>query len=114
LAALLPRVSTWKELSCDFITDLPVSNGKDFIHVFIDRMTKMTHFIPCNKTTIAPEFTNPFVTYIVPLYGLTYSIVFNRGSVFTSHFWSSLASILKVDPHKSTPFHPKLTARQNV
>ena len=53
----------WKGLSCDFITDLPVSNGKDSILVFVDRMTKMIHFIPCSESILflsshAP--TNPF------------------------------------------------------
>ena len=37
----------WKSLSMDFITDLPTSEGYDAILVVIDRLTKMSHFIPC-------------------------------------------------------------------
>jgi hypothetical protein len=107
LAALPVPTSPWKGLSCDFITDLPVSNGKDSILVFVDRMTKMSHFIPCLKTTSAPEFAHLFVSYIVKLHGLPDSIVSDRGSIFTSHFWSMLATILKIDPRKSTAFHPQ-------
>ena len=99
--------SPWKGLSCDFITDLPVSNSMDSILVFVDRMTKMGHFIPCLKSTTAPEFAKLFMSYIVKLHGLPDSIVSDRGSIFTSHFWSTLASILKIDPRKSTAFHPQ-------
>ena len=107
LAPLPVPTSPWKGLSCDFITDLPISNGYDSILVFVDRMTKMSHFIPCLKTTSAPEFAQLFVSYIVKLHGLPDSIVSDRGSIFTSNFWSTLASILQIDPRKSTSFHPQ-------
>src|SRR5215472_9360424 len=70
-------------------------------------MTKMSHFIPCLKSTSAPEFARLFVSYIVKLHGLPDSIVSDRGSIFTSHFWSTLATILKIDPRRSTAFHPQ-------
>jgi RNase H-like domain found in reverse transcriptase/Integrase zinc binding domain/Chromo (CHRromatin Organisation MOdifier) domain len=107
LASLPVPTSPWKGLSCEFITDLPVSNGLDSILVFVDRMTKMVHFIPCSKTTDAPEFARLFVSNIVRLHGLPDSIVSDRGSIFTSHFWSTVASILQIDPRKSTAFHPQ-------
>jgi hypothetical protein len=107
LASLPVPTSPWKGLSCDFITDLPVSDGMDSVLVFVDRMTKMAHFIKCLKTTDAPEFARLFVSNIVRLHGLPDSIVSDRGSIFTSHFWSTVASILKIDPRKSTAFHPQ-------
>ena len=70
-------------------------------------MTKMSHFIPCLKSTTAPEFAQLFVSHIVRLHGLPDSIVSDRGSIFTSNFWSTLTSILKIDPRKSTAFHPQ-------
>ena len=107
LAPIPVPTSPWKGLSCDFITDLPVSNGMDSILVFIDRMTKMSHFVPCVKSTSAPDFAKLFVSHIVRLHGLPDSIVSDRGSIFTSRFWSTLASTLKIDPRKSTAFHPQ-------
>jgi len=107
LAPLPVPDAPWKGLSCDFITDLPVSNGKASILVFVDRMTKMTHFILCSKSTSAPEFAQLFVSHIVRLHGLPDSIVSDRDSIFTSNFWSTLTSILKIDLRKSTAFHPQ-------
>ena len=106
LAPLPVPTAPWTGLSCDFITDLPVSNGMDSILVFVDRMTKMCHFIPCLKTTSAPDFAKLFVSNVVRLHGLPTSIVSDRGSIFTSNFWSTLAAILKIDPRKSTAFSP--------
>ena len=107
LAPLPVPTSPWKGLSCDLITDLPISNGYDSILVFVDRMSKMSHFIPCLKSMSAPDFAKLFVSHIVRLHGLPNSIVSDRGSIFTSNFWSTLASILKIDPRKSTAFHPQ-------
>ena len=65
LASLLVPTSPWKGLSCDFIMDLHISNGYGSIFVFVDRITKMSHFIPCSKTMSAPEFVQLFVSHIV-------------------------------------------------
>jgi len=111
LASLPVPTSLWKGLSCDFITDLPLSNGMDSVLVFVDRMTKMSHFIACLKTTSALDFARLFVTHIVRLHGLPDSIVSDCGTIFTSNFWSSVAEILKIDPRKSTAFRPQ-TDRQ--
>ena len=70
-------------------------------------MSKMSHFIPCLKTTSAPEFAKLFISYVIKLHGLPDSIVSDRGSIFTSQFWTTLANILKIDPRKSTVFHPQ-------
>ena len=107
LAPLPVSDSPWKGLSCDFIMDLPVSNGKNFILVFIDRMTKMTHFIPGSKMTTAPEFAQLFVSHIVRLHGLSDSIISDHSSIFACNFWSTLTSILQIDRQKSIAFHPQ-------
>ena len=39
----------WEAISMDFITGLPKSKKQnDFIFVFIDKLSKETHFIPVN------------------------------------------------------------------
>ena len=40
----------WKEISIDFITDLPMSAGnKDTVLTIVDKATRMVHLVPCRK-----------------------------------------------------------------
>jgi len=71
----------------DFIPDLPKSDGYDTILVVIDRLTKMSHFIPCSKNFDARQFANLFMKEIVRLHGLPHDIITNRGTLFTSDLW---------------------------
>lgn len=44
----------WESVSMDFITGLPVTkpHGYNLLMVLIDRLTKMTHLLPCFKRTV--------------------------------------------------------------
>jgi transposase InsO family protein len=111
----------WREISMDFITDLPASRGKDgsthdALLVIVDRYTKMAKYIPCRKTTTAEELADIFIGNIIRGYGAPDGIVTDRGSLFTSQFWSALCFTLKVKRRLSTAFHPQTdgqTERQN-
>jgi hypothetical protein len=97
----------WKGLSCDFITDLPVSHGYDSLLVFVDRFTKMKHLVPCTKTATAPDFARMFLDHVIRLHGIPDSLVSDRGTIFTSQFWSSLSQMLGLKQRLSTAFHPQ-------
>ena len=107
LAPLPVPIGPWKSVSCDFIVDLPLSNGFDSILVFVDRFTKMCHLIPCLKSTDAPGFARMYLDHVIRLHGNPQSLVSDRGSIFTSHFWSSLAKMMNVKSKLSTAFHPQ-------
>jgi hypothetical protein len=104
----------------DFITDLPVSrfdnNEYDSILVVVDRYTKMTRYIPVTKTIDAVQLATKFIDQIVRFFGIPKGIVSDRGSVFTSNYWSELCYQLRVTRRLSTAFHPQTdgqTERQN-
>jgi hypothetical protein len=106
----------WKSISMDFIVKLPTSHKYDSIWVVCDRLTRYSHFIPCQETLTAPDLAWLFLDRIFRLHGLPDSIVSDRGSIFISKFWSELTSLLKIDTHTSTAYHPQtdgLTERTN-
>ena len=46
----------WQQVRVDFITDFPeTSSGVGSIMTVIDKATRMTHAVPCNKTVTAAE-----------------------------------------------------------
>ena len=96
----------WSSISMDFITDLPESNGADAILVVVDRLTKMAHFVPCNKTITSEQTARLFIDNIYKSHGLPEDIISDRGTQFTSSFWNSLFKILGVKIKLSTAFHP--------
>ena len=81
-----------------FIMDLPESNGYDTILVLIDRLTKMSYFIPCSKDLDAGQFANLFMKEIVWLHGLPHDIITDRVTLFTSDLWKETMRKLGVEP----------------
>jgi hypothetical protein len=91
----------------DFITDLPSSKAFDSIFVVVDRLTKMAHFMPCNKTVTDEKTARLFMDNIYKYHGLLDDIISDRGSQFTSKFWQTLFKILKVKIKLSYAYHPQ-------
>jgi hypothetical protein len=91
----------------DFITDLPLSRCFDAILVVVDRLTKMAHFIPCNKTATSADTARLVMDNVVRLHGLPDDIVSDRGPQFASRFWARLFALLGTKIKLSTAFHPQ-------
>ena len=120
LASLPQPKGPWQEISMDFITDLPrsvsESTAHDSILVVVDRYTKMSLYIPVTKKITAEGLATVFLRRVICVFGVPRGIVSDRGSVFTSHFWSALCYHMKVTRRLSTAFHPQSdgqTERQN-
>ena len=97
----------WTSISMDFIVDLPPSKGFDSIFVVVDRLTKMAHFVPYNKTVTGEETARLFIDNVYKYHGLPDDIIFDRGTQFTSKFWQSLFKILQVEIKLSSAYHPQ-------
>ena len=121
LQALPVPTHRWKDLSMDFVIGLPVSTdwkgeSYDSILVIVDRLTKMVHYEPVKVTIDAPGLAEVILDVVVRHHGLPDSIVCDRGSLFTSKFWSSLCYFLGIKRRLSTAFHPQTdgqTEQQN-
>ncbi|XP_030066604.1 exocyst complex component 1 [Microcaecilia unicolor] len=97
----------WEDLSMDFITDLPLSQGNTVIWVVIDRFSKMAHFIPMKALPTVANLSVSFITHIFRLHGLPQRIISDRGSQFTSRFWRALCSAFGVTTLFSSAYHPQ-------
>jgi hypothetical protein len=64
----------------DFITDLPLANEKNSIFMIVDWLTKMAHFILCNKIVIGEETVKLFLDNIYYIHGLPKSIFLDKGT----------------------------------
>jgi len=98
----------WQSIAMDFITELPISDDCDQLWVFIDRFTKMAHFLPLRKEgkTVA-DLAVIFAREIWKYHGLPTDIVSDRDSRFTLETWMEFLRLSGIRPRMSTAFHPQ-------
>jgi hypothetical protein len=81
----------WDEIGMDFVVGLPkTQKGHDSIWVIVDRLTKVTHFLPLPTTCGGEKLAKLYIEDIVKLDGVPRRIVSDRGTQFTSRFWKRL------------------------
>ena len=51
----------WQQITTDLVTDLPESDCKTAIAIFVDLLNKMTHMVPCTKEVTASQYARLFV-----------------------------------------------------
>ena len=84
----------WEEVSMDFITGLPKSEGKSVIMVVVDRLTKYAHFCALSHPFKAIIVSTTIMETIQKLHGNLKIIVSHRDPIFTRNFWTELFSCL--------------------
>ena len=98
---------------------LPSAQGKlDFYHtmdvtttgaavVFVDRLSKMTHFVAISKTITAEELADVFFHSVVRLHRFPEAIVSDRDPRFTGDFWQALFAKAGTSLKMSRPALPQ-------
>ena len=87
--------------------------GHDSILV-VDKFSKMTHFIPCNKTNDASHVAKLFFTEFVKLYGLPSTIVSDREVKFVSYFRKKFWKLFGTTMKFSYAFHLQTDGQTEV
>ena len=71
----------------------------------VDKLTKLTHFIPVKSTHKTDDIAKIFMKDIFKLHGLPKAIVSNRNVKFTSNFWKGLFVDLGTKLNFSIVYH---------
>jgi hypothetical protein len=98
----------WEEIRMDFIVGLPRTQaGYDSIWVIVDRLTKVSHFIPVKTTYSGAKIAELYMSRIMCLHGVPKKIMSDRGSQFTSKFWEKLHESMDTKLNFSSAYHPQ-------
>jgi hypothetical protein len=104
----------WKDISMDFITDLPKSGNKSVIMVVVDRLSKYAHFCALQHPFTASTVAQNFMDQVFKLHGMPHSIVSDRDPTFTRNFWQELFKLQGTQLHLSTTYHPQTDGQMEV
>lgn len=97
----------WQDISMDFITGLPKSDGYEVIMVVVDRLTKFAHFTPLKHPFTAVQVARALWDTVIKLHGVPLTIVSDRDPIFTSNLWRELLATSGTKLLYSTAYHPQ-------
>ena len=105
----------WESIGMDWIVALPLTTtpvgrvqGYNAIMVVVDRLTKMSHFIPMHETEVnAPQVGRMLVDNVFRPHGVPRSIVSDRDPKLTSEWMTEWCRLLGIDQAMSTAYHPQ-------
>ena len=109
---LMPISSTalhpFKQISVDFITNLPPSAGFDSIMVMVDHgLMKGVIFTPCHKTIDSLGTATLLFDNVYKRFGLPDKIISDQGPQFSSITTRELNKLLGITTALSTTYHPQ-------
>jgi len=104
----------WEDVTMDFITGLPPSQGSTVIFVVVDRLSKTAHFGALPTSFTASKVAELFVSLVVRHHGYPRSIVSDRDPVFISTFWRKLFELSGTKLAMSSAYHPQTDGQTEV
>ena len=107
----------WNEITIDFISGLPSSNGCTTIQVITDRLGKGKSYEAVKEGQLSAEATAArFVDRHVRYHGFPRGIVSDRGVQWVNIFWKRVCELIGIQRRLSTAYHPETdnaTEREN-
>ena len=89
----------------DFITGLPKVQGRDYLYVVVDRLTKFPHFFSISLDYSVAQVAELFFREVFRFHGLPKTIFSDRDNKFTRAFWQELFQLVGIELAMSTSYH---------
>jgi len=96
----------WREISMDFVTDLPPCDGRTNLLVITDRLSKGVILEPMAEITVE-AVAKVFLYTFYRRHGIPVCIVSDRGTQFVSAMWTRICQLLGIVRRLSTAYHPQ-------
>lgn len=90
----------------DLVGPLPPSQGCSYLLTVIDRFTRWPEVIPLSDIT-ADECARALLFHWITRFGVPLDMVSDRGPQFTGQLWTSLSTLLGIQLHHTTAYHPQ-------
>lgn len=97
----------WSDISLDFVTGLPASEGNTVVLTVVDRFSKMVRFIPLPKLPSAKETAEVLLVQVCRVFGFSRSIMSDRGPQFVAQFWREFCQLMGATFNLSSGHHPQ-------
>jgi len=98
----------WGSISMDFVTNLPVTKRKnDAILIVVDRLTKMSHFIPMQLASSAAVVAQLLQDNVFKIHGLPDSVVSDRDPRLVSKYMTEVWKLWGIQQCLSTAYRPQ-------
>eukprot|EP00253_Pinus_taeda_P020203 PITA_20203 len=89
----------------DFITGLPMVQGRGCIYVVVNRLTKYAHFFSIPSQYSTSQVAELFLREVFRLHGLPKAIVSDKDNCFMGAFWQELFKLVGTKFTPSTSYH---------
>lgn len=97
----------WSDISLDFVTGLPPSEGNTTILTVVDRFSKMVRFIALPKLPSAKETAEVMLNHVFRVHGFPRNVLSDRGPQFVSRFWKAFCQLLGAMVSLTSGYHPQ-------
>jgi hypothetical protein len=95
----------WEDIVWTLLWDYPGLKWYNSIWVIVDRLTKITHFLPVKTDHPVTAYAQLYIARILSLHGVPKTIVSDRGSQFVSKFWEEVHKSLGTKLLHSSAYH---------
>jgi hypothetical protein len=83
------------------------SRGNEIVCVFVDKLTKMVHFVACEEEVSTKKFAELYIDHDFCLHRLSREFISDRDPRFTSAFWKEVTALLGTRADMFSLFHPQ-------